>query len=222
MREDESTLFGCIRVLVLDSHPVLRTGLRAVLTRDAGFEIVGEAGTGEEALARALEVQPDMVLLDLCLGSENGLEIAKQLQRGCPQTHLVAFTASSSDDLLLDALRIGVHGYLPKTYAAPELLSALRAVQRGERVIGERHAVTQVLNEFNRLAHEQNFAHYRLGSKEIEIMRLASLGHSNKEIGSRVFWSEITVKRKMQDIYRKLQVTDRTQAVAEAIRLGLI
>ena len=211
-----------IRVLVVDDHAVMRESLNTLLNEEQDFQVVGGAGTGDAALALALELQPDIVLLDIWLGRSNGLDIVKQLQRGCPQTRVVVFTGFTSDDLLLDAVRIGVHGYLPKTYSVHDLTSALRAVQQGERVIGERHDVTQVLNEFNRLAQEQNFSRYGLNPKEIEIMRLASLGYSNREIGSRIFWSEITVKRKMQDIYRKLQVNDRTQAVAEAMRLGLI
>ncbi len=211
-----------IRVLVVDDHAIMRESLNTLLNEDKDFQVVGEAGTGDAALALALELQPDIVLLDIFLGRVNGLDIVKQLQRGCPQTHVVIFTGFTSDDLLLDAVRIGVDGYLPKTYSVHDLMSALRAVQQGERVIGEPHAVTQVLNEFNRLAQEQNFSRYGLSPQEIEIMRLASLGYSNREIGSRVFWSEITVKRKMQDIYRKLRVNDRTQAVAEAMRLGLI
>ncbi len=213
---------GRIRVLVVDDHPLMRDALQALLCEEEDFEVVGEAGTGNAALTLALELQPDIVLLDIFLGNFNGLDIVKQLQRGCPHTHIVVFTGFSSEELLLDAIRIGVDGYLPKTLPHPELLSALRAVGQGERVISEIRAITQVLNEFNRLAQEQNLSRYGLSDKEIEIMRLASLGYSNKEIGSRIFWSEITVKRKMQDIYRKLRVSDRTQAVAEAMRLGLI
>lgn len=213
---------GRIRVLVVDDHPLMRGALHALLSEEEDFEVVGEAGTGNAALMLALELRPDIVLLDIFLGTFNGLDIVKQVLRGSPHTHIVVFTGFSSEELLLDAIRVGVHGYLPKTLSHPELLAALRAVEQGERVIGELRAITQVLNEFNRLTQERNLTRYGLSAKEIEIMRLASHGYSNKEIGSRIFWSEITVKRKMQDIYRKLQVSDRTQAVAEAMRLGLI
>src|SRR5207245_5835162 len=103
-----------------------------------------------------------------------------------------------------------------------DLISPLRAVHQGERVIGDPHAVTQVLNEVNQITKPQIRLRSGLNTLEIEIVRLAAEGCSNKEIASRKFWSEITVKRKMQDIYRKLQVTDRAQAVAEAMRMGLI
>jgi DNA-binding NarL/FixJ family response regulator len=211
-----------IRVLLVDDHEVLRQGLCMILGQEDDFEVVGEAGNGKAALTLALELQPDIVLLDIFLGKANGLDIAKQLQRSCPKTHIVMFTGFDEEELLFDAIRIGVHGYLLKTMPVDDLLSALRAVQQGERVIGDPHAVTQVLNEFNRLTKAQNRLRSGLNTLEIEIVRLAAEGCSNKEIASRKFWSEITVKRKMQDIYRKLQVTDRAQAVAEVMRKGLI
>jgi len=211
-----------IRVVLVDDHEVLRQGLCMILAQEDDFEVVGEAGTGKAALTLAMELQPDIVLLDIFLGKANGLDIAKQLQRSCPNTHIVMFTGFGEEDLLFDAIRIGVHGYLLKTMPVDDLLSALRAVYQGERVIGDPHAVTQVLNEFNRLTKAQNRLRSGLNTLEIEIVRLAAEGCSNKEIASRKFWSEITVKRKMQDIYRKLQVTDRAQAVAEVMRKGLI
>ena len=210
------------RIVIVDDHEVLRQGLCLILGQEDDFEVVGETGTAKGALALALELQPDIILLDIFLGQANGLDTAKQLQHTCPNTHIVIFTGFSEEDLLFDAVRLGVHGYLLKTMPVEDLISALRAVQQGERVIGDPHAVTQVLNEFNRLTKAQNRLRSGLNTIEIEIVRLAAEGCSNKEIASRKFWSEITVKRKMQDIYRKLHVTDRAQAVAEVMRKGLI
>ena len=119
-------------------------------------------------------------------------------------------------------MRIGVYGYLQKTLPTDELLAALRAVYRGERVVSEARAITRVLSEYERLTKEQERVRSGLNDLEIELVRLAAEGCSNKEIAARQFWSEVTVKRKMQDIYRKLQVSDRAQAVAEAMRMGLI
>jgi len=144
------------------------------------------------------------------------------LQRGCPKARIVVLTGHSEEAHLLRAMRIGVHGYLQKAMPINELLASLRAVYQGERVIGEPFAMTQVLTEFEKLTKEQERIRSGLSDLEIELVRLAAQGCSNKEIASRQFWSEITVKRKMQDIYRKLQVTDRAQAVAETMRMGLI
>ncbi|HTK06776.1 MAG TPA: response regulator transcription factor [Ktedonobacteraceae bacterium] len=211
-----------IRVLIVDDHEVVRKGLCAALGEERDFVVVGEADSGHAALVRAQELQPDIVLLDIFLGTTNGLDIAQQLQRACPASRIVILTGLAEEDLLLRAMRIGVQGYLQKSLPLAELLSALRTVHQGERVIGEQRAITQVLDEFHRLTREQDRTRSGLSELEIELVRLAAQGCSNKEIAARQFWSEVTVKRKMQDIYRKLQVTDRAQAVAEAIRTGLI
>jgi len=211
-----------IRVLIVDDHEIVRKGLYTVLSEQEDFEVVGQAATGNVAVTLAMQLQPDIVLLDIFLGASNGLDIAQQLQRGCPKTRIVILTGYADEGHLFRAMRIGVHGYLQKSLPIIELLSALRAVYQGERVIGEPRAITQVLGEFERLTKEQERIRSGLTDLEIELVRLAAEGCSNKEIAARQFWSEVTVKRKMQDVYRKLQVTDRAQAVAEAMRMGLI
>jgi DNA-binding NarL/FixJ family response regulator len=211
-----------IRLLIVDDHVILRQGVSLMLNEEDDFEIVGEAGNGKAALTLALELQPDIVLLDIFLGTSNGLDIAKQLLRSCPNTRIVLFSGFDDENLLLDAIRIGVHGYLQKKLSIDDVVSALRAVHRGERVLGDPRAITQVLEELHRVTKVQIRLRYKLNTTEIELVRLASEGCTNREIGTRVYWSEVQVKRKMQDIYRKLEVTDRAQAVAEAMRHGLI
>jgi DNA-binding NarL/FixJ family response regulator len=144
------------------------------------------------------------------------------LLRSCPDTRIVLFSGFDEEDLLVEAVRIGVHGFLKKTLSIDDLVSALRAVQRGERVLGDPHAITKVLEEFHQLTKVHNRLLFKLNTTEIELVRLASEGCTNREIGTKLYWSEVQVKRKMQDIYRKLEVTDRAQAVAEAMRHGLI
>ena len=211
-----------IRVLIVDDHVILRQGICVMLNKDGDFAVVGEAEEEREALLLAAELLPDIVLIDICLGTANGLDIAKQLLRCCPGTHIVLYGGSNDDKLLFDALRIGVHGFLQKTLSIDDLRRSLRAVQSGERVLGESQATTQVAIEFHRLTKEQSRLFRGLTTTEVELVRLVSNGCTNKEIGKQLFWSEIQVKRKMQDIYRKLQVTDRAHAVAEAMRNGLI
>lgn len=211
-----------IRVLIVDDHEVVRKGVWAALQEEEDFAVAGEACMGNEAVALAKQLQPDIVLLDVLLGTTNGLDVAQQIMRACPKIHIVVFTGVTNDDYLFRAMRIGVHGYLQKSLSLRELLASLRAVYKGERVIGEPHAITQILGEFSRITKDQERTRSGLSDLEIELIRLAAEGCSNKEIAARQFWSEVTVKRKMQDIYRKLQVTDRAQAVAEAMRMGLI
>lgn len=211
-----------IRVLVIDDHVILRQSICLMLNEEDDFEMVGDTGNGKAVLMLALELQPDIVLLDIFLGTSNGLDIAKQLLRSCPDTRIVLFSGFEDENLLLDAIRIGVHGYLKKTVSIDDLASALRAVHKGERVLGDSHAITQVLEEFHQLTKAHNRLRYKLNTAEIELVRLASEGCTNREIGSRLYWSEVQVKRKMQEIYRKLDVADRAQAVAEAMRHGFI
>jgi two-component system NarL family response regulator len=211
-----------IRILVVDDHDVVRKGMCTILTEEKDFEVVGQADNSNEAILLARQLRPDIILLDIFLGGANGLDLAQQLQRASSATRIVIFTGVTDEDYLLRAMRIGVHGYLLKSLPLEEVLTALRAVYKGERVLGEPHAITQVLSEFSRLTKEQERSRSGLTELEIELIKQASEGHSNKEIAARQFWSEVTVKRKMQDIYRKLQATDRAQAVAEAMRMGLI
>jgi len=211
-----------IRLLIVDDHAILRQGISLMVNEENDFEIVGEAGNGKAALSLAMELQPDIVLLDIFLGTSNGLDIAKQLLRSCPDTRIVLFSGFDDEDFLFEAVRIGVHGFLKKPLSIDDLVSALRAVKQGERVLGEPRAITKVLEEFHQLTRVHNRLLFKLNTTEIELVRLASEGCTNREIGSKLYWSEVQVKRKMQDIYKKLEVTDRAQAVAEAMRHGLI
>jgi DNA-binding NarL/FixJ family response regulator len=211
-----------IRVMIVDDNALLRQGLRAMLNEEDGFEVVGEAENEKAALLLSSELKPHIILVNITVGTCSGLELAKQLLRSSPNNRIVLFAGSNDEKLLFDAIRIGVHGYLQKTLSIDDLRSALRAVQCGERVLGQAQAITQVAMEFHRLAKEQNRLNWGLSQKEIDVVRLASEGNTYKEIGKQLYWSEVQVKRKMQDIYRKLQVTDRAQAVASALRLGLI
>jgi len=211
-----------IRILVVADHVILRQGIHVMLNKEDDFEVVGEAGDGRAALALAAELQPDIVLIDITLEIASGLDIAQQLLRSSPDSRIVLFAGSNDEKLLFEALRIGVHGYLQKTLSIDDLRRALHAVQYGERVLGDSQAVTQVVTEFHRLTREQSRLNRGLSTMEINLIRLASKGCTNKEIGKELFWSEIQVKRKMQEIYRKLEVTDRAHAVGEAMRHGLI
>lgn len=211
-----------IRVLVVDDHEVVRKGICTVLDEEEDFEVVGQTSVGNSVVPLATELRPDIVLLDIFLGTINGLDVAQQLRRVCPATRIVVLTGLDDDEYLLRAVGIGVHGYLQKSQPLADLLSALRVVYAGERVLGGPHAMTRVLDELTHLTKQQERTHLGLNDLEIELVRLVAEGCSNKDIAARQFWSEVTVKRKMQDIYRKLRVADRAQAVAEVMRMGLI
>jgi DNA-binding NarL/FixJ family response regulator len=211
-----------IRILVVDDHVILRQGIREMLSKEQDLQVIAEAADEKVALALTTQLQPDIVLVNLGLNHSEGMNIAKQLLRSSPEARVVLYAGSNDEKLLFEAVRIGVHGYLQTSLSIEEVGRALRAVHCGERVLGETQAVTQMVIEFRRLAKEQNRLNWGLSATEIECLHLAAQGWTNRAIGKQLFWSEVQVKRKMQEIYRKLQVTDRAQAVAEAIRHGLI
>ncbi len=211
-----------IRLMVVDDHVILRQGIRVMLNKEQDLEVVAEAENEKVALSLNTKLKPDIVLVGIALDHVSGMTIAKQLLRSSPETRVVLYAGTNDEKLLFEAVRIGVHGYLQKTLSIEDLGRALRAVHCGERILGETQAVTQMVIEFRRLAKEQNRLDWGLSATEIECLQFASQGWTNKAIGKQLFWSEVQVKRKMQDIYRKLQVTDRAQAVAEAMRHDLI
>lgn len=211
-----------IRVLLVDDCVILREGLRLMLHKHDDFEVVGEAENEQLALRLTRLLQPDTVLLNHLLGKANGLNVARQLLRSCPDVRIVLISGSDDESLLFHALRIGVYGYVHDTLSMEDVRKALRAAKRGERFLGTDQAITQLIVEFRRLTQEYGRLCRGLSALDVELVRLISDGCSNKKIGEQLFWSEVQVKRKMQDIYRKLQVADRAQAVAEAMRQGLI
>ena len=212
------------RILIVDDHPVFCDGLKALLERGDGLEVVAQAWTSADALSCARRIQPDLILLDVVLDSKtsDGLDLVHQLRRICPAVKIAVLTARTEVEYLRRALRLGVDAFLEKDLPPTHLLKAVRQVRDGERVLPSQRHVTVALNELRQAMQEQDRARFNLTDKEIEMLRLAASGYNNKAIGVHEFWSEITVKRKMQVVYRKLGVSSRAQAVAEAIRLGFI
>lgn len=211
-----------MRVLVIEDHPLFCDALRALLQSAEEFELVGQTADGASALGLARRVQPDLVLLDIGLPGANGLDLVNQLHRLCPQAKIVVITGHAEREYLMSALQLDVHAFLQKDAPGGAILSALRAVARGERVIGQPEALSAVLAEFGQVLRERQRERRGLTDKEVEILQLAAAGLNNKDIATRQFWSEPTIKRKMHDIYGKLAVKSRAQAVGEAIRLGII
>ncbi|MFQ6058577.1 MAG: response regulator [Anaerolineae bacterium] len=210
-----------IRVFVVDDHPVVRQGLRSLLSSYPDIEVVGEADNGFVFLEQVADVRPDVVLLDIRLGGVSGIEVAYQLRRVRPQTKIIMLTTYDDEEYLYGALRAGAHGYLLKSISHEVLASSIRSVHRGERLLSP-ELVGKVLQRFEELAKVE--ARYQSGLSELELQVLALMaeGATNKEIAEKLYWSEVTVKRKIQDILTKLEAANRTQAVAEAIRRGLI
>jgi two-component system response regulator DegU len=219
---DPTNLAPRATILLIEDHPLIYDGLLALFQGTEDFELVHRASDATTALSLARYHQPDIILLDIELGDSNGLDLVNQLRRICPDARIAVLTAHREHEYLMSSLRLGVHAFLQKDMSGDAIVSALRKVLSGERVIGEPQVLTAVLKEFSQVMQHRERGRYGLTDQEVEILRLAASGLNNKDIGLSQFWSEITVKRKMQDIYRKLEVKSRAQAVAAAIRLGFI
>lgn len=221
-----STAVKRSRVLIIDDHPTFCEGLAALFQCSDDFEVVGKAWTSSAALSAARALQPGIIVLDVTLGNDGsataGLDLVHQLRRICPEVKIAILTGSTVHEHLMIAMRLGVEAYLQKDLAPDALMTAIRQVRDGERVIGNPHHLTLALTQLQEIIQERVRADCGLTAAELEMLRLAAGGLNNKQIGIQQFWSEITVKRKMQSVYRKLGVKTRAQAVAEAIRRGFV
>lgn len=210
-----------IRVLVVDDHPVVRDGLRALLTQYPDIEIVGDASDSFTALQSIETLNPHIILLDIKLGNEDGIRLARRIVQERPDARIVLLTSYDDEDYLVEAAKAGVHGYLLKS-ASPKLLAdTIRAVSRGEKCMSPAMA-DRAFSQVQDLSHELALLRAGLSEVEVEILALVAAGKSVAEIGVDLHFSERTVKRKIHGIIEVLQVHNKTQAVAEAFRRGLL
>ncbi len=208
------------RILLADDHRMFRQGLREMIERKTDFEIVGEAGTGREALEMVAVLRPDIVLLDIQMPELNGVAVAQQLAQTHPEIKIIMLTMYREDQHLVDAIQAGARGYLLKDADADELLSVISRVQRGESAI-DPALTARVFEAIRRLSASQN-ATEALTEREREILQLVAAGHDNKTIAARLHLSEKTVGNRLSEIFQKLGVTNRTQAALVAIERQII
>jgi DNA-binding NarL/FixJ family response regulator len=201
-----------IRVLVADDHPVVRTGLSAVIIEQGDLELVAEAENGERAVALFREHRPDVVLMDLRMPVMDGVEAIRTITAEFPAARILALTTYEGDADIRRALEAGARGYLLKDMLLTEVISAVRAVRRGERVIPA--AVATRLAEFPERS--------ELSDRELEVLQLVARGLSNKEAARAIGRTDETVKIHLKNIFAKLDVADRTEAVTVALTRGLI
>ncbi len=202
-------------MLIADDHPVVRDGLRGMFSTEPGFEVVGEAATGGEAVAMVEALRPDVVLMDLRMPEVDGVTaIARLAERGSAARVLVLTTYDTDADVL-PAIEAGATGYLLKDARADELFRAVRAAARGEAVLSPSVA-TRLLGQVRRPAREP------LSQREQEVLALVARGATNREAARQLFVSEATVKTHLLHVYAKLGVNDRAAAVAEAFERGLL
>ena len=210
-----------IKILVVDDHPVVRRGLQSLLGDAKDLQIVGEATNGAEALQQIAALKPDVVLMDIRLPNADGVQVTRRVRREHPQVKIIILTTYDDEQHLFNAIEAGAHAFLTKHADYGDIATSIRAVHKGERLLSP-VLIGKVLDRFQQLARAQAKQDSGLGDEEVEVLRMIADGATNKEIGEKLFWSEVTVKRRASEVYAKLGVADRAQAVAEAMRRGLI
>ena len=208
-----------IRALVVDDHPIVRAGLVALFDAAPDIQVVGTGSSGEDAVALAAELQPDVVLMDLRMAGIDGAEATARILAAATaakvQTRVIILTTYENDDAILSAISAGASGYLLKAAPEEELLAGIRAVAAGEVALAP--SVSRLLVQ--RAASPAVAAGPPLSTRELEVLRLVAEGLSNREIGERLFLGEATVKTHLLHVFTKLEVSDRTRAVTRAQEL---
>ncbi len=207
-----------LRVLLVDDHKVVRQGIAHLLQLDEGIEVVGEAETGQDALAEADLKRPDVVLMDIRIPGMDGIEATRRLKKAFPDMDIIMLT-SYADEYVPEAIEAGASGYLLKSVDYNELSQAIRAVHAGETVF-DRSLGREFLGRFADLAHKSKEA--TLSEREMDILRLLASGTSGGEIAAQLSMTSTALKRHLRHIFNKLGVENRAHAIAEAYRRKLL
>ena len=207
-----------IRILLVDDHALFRKGIASLLTSEPGFDVIGEAGDGVQAVALAQELMPDLILMDVNMPRGGGLDATRRIAEALPYVKIVMLTVSDSDEDLFDAVRCGAQGYLLKKIEPKALFDTLRGVMRGEASIS-RMMAAKLMGELRRDGTDRA---PELSPRETEVLKLVAQGQSNKEIATALEIAENTVKNHLKNILEKLHLENRVQAATFALRQGLV
>jgi DNA-binding NarL/FixJ family response regulator len=209
-----------IHVLIADDHTLFRSGLRALLNLFPDIQVVGEASSGEEAVDKTIELQPDIVLMDIQMPGVNGIEATRQIANRSPKTGVIVVTMFEDDSSVFSAMRAGARGYILKDAGEEEVLRAIRGVASGEAIFGP--AIARRLVHFFSKPHANSDPVFpELTEREREILDLIARGENNTEIVQHLVLSPNTVRNHISNIFSKLQVADRAEAIIRARGAGL-
>lgn len=209
-----------IKILIADDHPVVREGLITMISREPDFKVIGEASNGREAITRATELHPDVILMDLRMPEVDGVEAIRQIAAIDPNIKFIILTTYSDDEYIFKGIEVGARAYLLKDAPREELFKAIRAVYQGESLI-QPVVASKVLDRFAALS-RQTQAPESLTERELDVLRLIAKGAANKEIAEQLHISNSTVKTHIASIFQKLGANDRTEAATLALKRGII
>jgi NarL family two-component system response regulator LiaR len=210
-------------ILLADDHPLMRLALRTVLEKQSDFEVVGEVGNGEEAVQLSLELEPDVVIMDISMPLLNGLEATRQIKEKCPQIAVLILTVHNDSEHIMGVLEVGAAGYLTKDVFDQEIVHAIRGVVAGEAVLSP-----PILEKLMHKSLQQPTKNPRydereeLSARELEVLKLAAKGLSNKDIAESLDLRLRTVKGYLVNIFSKLRVGSRTEAVVAGLKGGFL
>ena len=213
---------GKTRIMLADDHPLLRQALRNVLEKEHDFEVIAEASDGEEAVKLATKLIPDVVIMDISMPNLNGLEATRQIKASCPTIPILVLTVHDDNEHILSILQAGADGYLTKSVYGNEVINTVRALVSGETVLSPSVSQQILKYAFQHITKPVSLdAGDRLTARELEILRLVAKGTSNKDIALRLGLSLRTVKGYLTDLFLKLNVASRTEAVIVGLRKGI-
>lgn len=212
-----------VRLLIVDDHALIREGLAKILSTEPRVTVVGEAASGDEALALVRSREVDVVLLDVNMPGKNGIQTCREIKAEKPEIGVIALTIHDQEEYLFEMIRAGVAGYVLKDISPQLLIDTILRVAAGESFIPP-SLVSKVFKEFNRLYQSPPKRHHQneLTERELEVLQLVALGESNRAIAGRLFISEKTVKNHLTNIFQKIGVSDRTQAALYAVKNRLV
>ena len=211
-----------IKIVIADDHAVVRQGTRSLLEREKDLEVVGEAADGEEAVKLIEQLRPDVAIIDIAMPKLSGVEVTRQIKPRCPSTAVLILTAYDNDEYVFALLEAGAAGYLLKDVDSREVVEAVRAVHAGESVLHPviaRKVISRLISSATKVGEGKPI---ELSEREIEVLKLAARGLSNKDIATKLFISKRTVQGHLGSIFNKLNVGSRTEAVFRAVKRGLL
>ncbi len=208
------------RILIADDHPVFRDGIRKLLEEQEELQVIGQADDGEDAVRLARELKPDLVIMDIIMPELNGIDATRQIKESLPGTAILLLSGYNYESYVLAALRAGAAGFLSKGARSKELLDAIKAIQSGEPVLDQSVAYKILTRMVSANDPDATPVLEELHERELEVLKLAAKGMTNRAIAEELFISDRTVQSHFSNIFRKLNVSSRTEAVLRALKEG--